>query len=62
MLGRVSTLALVAGLAFGAPAVAAPSTAKVEAAARQRLEKEGEDVEKKLRQKLEDKLKDLLGQ
>lgn len=32
MFGRISTLALVAGLALGAPAVAAPSTAKVEAA------------------------------
>lgn len=34
MLGRVSTLALVAGLAFGAPAMAAPSAAKIEAAAK----------------------------
>jgi len=34
MFGRVSTLAIMAGLAFGAPALAAPSAAKVEAAAR----------------------------
>ena len=34
MIGRVSTLALVAGLAMSAPAVAAPSAAKVEAAAK----------------------------
>lgn len=34
MIGRISTLALVAGLAMGAPAVAAPSAAKVEAAAK----------------------------
>ena len=34
MIGRISTLALLAGLAMGAPAVAAPSAAKVEAAAK----------------------------
>ena len=34
MFGRVSALALVAGMAFGAPAMAAPSTAKIEAAAK----------------------------
>ncbi|MFY8208678.1 MAG: amidohydrolase, partial [Caulobacter sp.] len=34
MIGRISTLALLAGLAMSAPAVAAPSAAKVEAAAR----------------------------
>ena len=34
MFGRVSTLAIMAGLAFSAPALAAPSAAKVEAAAR----------------------------
>ena len=34
MLGRVSTLAIMAGLAFGAPALAAPSAAKIEAAAK----------------------------
>ncbi|ATC32377.1 amidohydrolase [Caulobacter vibrioides] len=34
MIGRISTLALVASLAMGAPAVAAPSKAKVEAAAK----------------------------
>lgn len=34
MIGRVSTLALIAGLAMGAPAMAAPSAAKVEAAAK----------------------------
>lgn len=34
MIGRISTLALVAGLAMSAPAVAAPSAAKVEAAAK----------------------------
>jgi amidohydrolase len=34
MLGRVSTLALVAGLAVAAPAVAAPSQAQVAAAAK----------------------------
>lgn len=34
MIGRVSTLALVAGLAMSAPAVAAPSAAKVQAAAK----------------------------
>jgi len=32
MLGRVSTLAIMAGLAFGAPALAAPSPVQVEAA------------------------------
>ncbi|AZS20677.1 MULTISPECIES: M20 family metallopeptidase [unclassified Caulobacter] len=34
MIGRVSTLALVAGLAMSAPAMAAPSAAKVQAAAK----------------------------
>ncbi len=34
MIGRVSALAMMAGLAFGAPAMAAPSTAKIEAAAK----------------------------
>ncbi|ALL13710.1 amidohydrolase [Caulobacter henricii] len=34
MLGRISTLAILAGLAYGAPALAAPSAAKVEAAAK----------------------------
>ena len=34
MIGRISTLALVAGLAMGAPAMAAPSAAKVQAAAK----------------------------
>ncbi len=34
MLGRVSILALAAGLAFGAPALAAPTTAQVAAAAK----------------------------
>ncbi len=34
MFGRVSTLAIMTGLAFGAPALAAPSAAKIEAAAR----------------------------
>lgn len=34
MLGRVSTLAITASLAFGAPVLAAPSAAKVEAAAK----------------------------
>jgi amidohydrolase len=34
MIGRISTLALLAGLAMGAPAMAAPSAAKVEAAAK----------------------------
>ena len=34
MIRRISTLALAAGLAFGAPAVAAPSAAKIEAAAK----------------------------
>ena len=34
MFGRVSTLAIMAGLAFGAPALAAPSAAKIEAAAK----------------------------
>lgn len=34
MLGRISTLAILAGLACGAPALAAPSAAKVEAAAK----------------------------
>ena len=33
MIGRISTLALVAGLAFGAPAMAAPTAAQVAAAA-----------------------------
>jgi AsmA protein len=47
---------------LGAPKVRPDVKRLIEAAARQRLEKEGEDVEKKLRQKLEDKLKDLLGQ
>ena len=32
MIGRVSALAMMAGLVFGAPAMAAPSTAKIEAA------------------------------
>ena len=34
MIGRISTLALVAGLAFGAPAMAAPTAAQVAAAAK----------------------------
>ncbi|OYW28830.1 MAG: N-acyl-L-amino acid amidohydrolase [Caulobacter sp. 12-67-6] len=34
MSGRVSTLAIMAGLAFGAPALAAPSAAQIEAAAK----------------------------
>ena len=34
----------------------------LEAAARQQLKEEGEDVENKLKKKLEDKLKELLGQ
>jgi BMFP domain-containing protein YqiC len=47
---------------MSAPKVRPDVKRLLEAAARQQLEKEGEDVEKKLRQKLEDKLKDLLGQ
>mgnify|MGYP000252850317 FL=1 len=34
MIGRISTLALAAGLAFGAPAIAAPTAAQVAAAAK----------------------------
>ena len=47
---------------LGAPKVRPDVKRLIEAAARQQLQKEGEDVEKKLREKLEDKLKDLLGQ
>ena len=47
---------------LSAPRVRPDVKRLLEAAARQQLEKEGEEVEKKLRQKLEDKLKDLLGQ